>query len=452
MQNQINIIARSVRNIALSSEEAFVKQEKNRIDKSRERFTEAYGRLDRTVISAKGREILNHIRQQQIVTDPLVNKALALGLDNKPGEAAQVLFQEVRPRQAQLLGHLEALLSYQMDEARNAEKEADQSYERTRLLMIICSGGAMVLGALLAFLLTFSITRAINRVAQGLQEGATQLTQASEEVSNASQSMASGASEQAAALEQTSSSLEEMAAMTRQNADNAGHAETLVQDAGRVMDDVKGSIHSLTAAMGQISQASIDTARIIKTIDEIAFQTNLLALNAAVEAARAGEAGSGFAVVAEEVRNLALRAAEAARNTSRLIEDTTARIGEGSKVAEQTAGAFLQMAGSTGRIRELVGEIAGASQEQAEGVNQITVAVGEMNRVTQQVAANAEESASASAELNAQAQQMRDFVQELLRLVAGKGPGGQAEQGPPGGGMRLPPAFINSSGYQESRS
>jgi methyl-accepting chemotaxis protein len=171
--------------------------------------------------------------------------------------------------------------------------------------------------------------------------------------------------------------------------------------------------------MKEITAASEETSKIIKTIDEIAFQTNLLALNAAVEAARAGEAGAGFAVVAEEVRNLAMRAADAAKNTSGLIEGTVKKIKDGSDLVLKANEAFAEVAVNSSKVGELVGEIAAASQEQAQGIDQINKAVTEMDKVTQQTAANAEESASASEEMNAQAEQMKQISLTLVNIIGG---------------------------------
>ena len=176
-------------------------------------------------------------------------------------------------------------------------------------------------------------------------------------------------------------------------------------------------------SMGEISQASEETGKIIKTIDEIAFQTNLLALNAAVEAARAGEAGAGFAVVADEVRNLALRAADAAKNTSNLIEDTVKKVKQGSEIVARTNEAFGKVASGSKKAGQLIGEITAASQEQAQGIGQVSTAIAEMDRVVQQNAANSEESAAASEELNAQAEQLKEFVQQLVAIVGGNANG-----------------------------
>ena len=207
--------------------------------------------------------------------------------------------------------------------------------------------------------------------------------------------------------------------MTRQNAANASEANELRQKVGLMLQEANLTMADQAEAMIEISKASAETQKIIKTIDEIAFQTNLLALNAAVEAARAGEAGAGFAVVADEVRNLAMRAAEAAKQTSALIEGTTVRVQRGSELAGKTSQIFTVAVSSSQKVGELIAEITGATHEQAQGIDQVNKAIGEMDKVVQQNAATAEESASSSKEMNDRAEQMKSYVERLKFLIDG---------------------------------
>ena len=303
--------------------------------------------------------------------------------------------------------------------AKEKEMQTESEAKTAKIIALVCMIGGSVLAVFLGFFLSLSITRPVNRVVSSLSEAAEQVSSASSQVSSASQSLAEGSSEQAASIEETSSSLEEMSSMTKQNADNASAADKLMKESRQMVDKANSSMIELTQSMEDISKASDETSKIIKTIDEIAFQTNLLALNAAVEAARAGEAGAGFAVVANEVRNLAMRAAEAAKNTAGLIEGTVKKVKEGSELVERTNGAFTEVSKSAAKVADLVSEIAAASSEQAQGIDQVNKAVSEMDKVTQQNAANAEESASASEEMNAQAEQMKSIAGELQGIVGG---------------------------------
>lgn len=300
--------------------------------------------------------------------------------------------------------------------------------------------GIIALAIAIALVLVFarSIAKPITVVATGLRDAASQVGAASSQVAASSQTLAQGSSEQAASLEETSASLEEISSMTKQNADNAHQADSLSREAGQIVTKANETVNQLTQSMGEISEASEETSKIIKTIDEIAFQTNLLALNAAVEAARAGEAGAGFAVVADEVRSLAMRAAEAAKNTSELIESTVTRVKNGAGLVNETREAFEHVADSTGKVAELVGEIAAASTEQAQGIDQINQAMADMDKVTQSGAANAEETASASEEMNGQAESMQAFVSDLMAVIDGgkSSQAGMMSAGARGGGKK----------------
>jgi methyl-accepting chemotaxis protein len=278
---------------------------------------------------------------------------------------------------------------------------------------------AMVAGALFSVVLSRSITMPIHRIIGELSDGAEQVANVSNQVAGSSQQLAQGAGEQASNLEETSASLEEMASMTRQNADNAIKTDKLMTETKNLVLDGVNSMKSVSGVIGGIRQSAKEMAKIIKTIDEIAFQTNLLALNAAVEAARAGDAGRGFAVVAEEVRNLARRSTEAARSTASLIEDAQKNAETGVQATAQLAESFNKIQESALKVANLVAEITAGSRQQAQGIGQVNVAVSEMDKVVQQNAANAEESASAAEELSAQAQELHTLVVGLMELVSG---------------------------------
>ncbi len=275
-----------------------------------------------------------------------------------------------------------------------------------------------ILAALVvAYLIIISISRGISPVIQGLTDATDQVASGSSEVATSSQALAAGASEQAASIEEISSAMEEMSSMTKQSAVNAGQADQFMQEAKQVVEKANESMANLSGSIDQISQASQETSRIIKTIDEIAFQTNLLALNAAVEAARAGEAGAGFAVVADEVRSLAMRAAEAAKDTSNLIESIVKQIQESTGLVVMTAEAFAAVNQSSLKVGSLVAEISASAGELSKGIEQVNESIAGIDHVVQQNAASAEESASASEEMSAQSEQMKEYVRALVQIV-----------------------------------
>jgi methyl-accepting chemotaxis protein len=261
-----------------------------------------------------------------------------------------------------------------------------------------------------------SLNTAVNNLDRALLQVAVaveQVNSAAGQISEGSQSLAQGASEQASSLEEVSSSLQEMSSMTKQNAGNAREARSLSDAARGSTDKGVQSMERLSAAINKIKDSSDRTAKIVKTIDEIAFQTNLLALNAAVEAARAGDAGKGFAVVAEEVRNLAMRSAEAAKSTANLIEESVNNAEGGVEINQEVLRNLMEINQQVNKVTEVVSEIAAASEQQSQGVEQINTAIDQMNQVTQQTAANSEESASAAEELSGQAAEMKNMVRSF---------------------------------------
>jgi len=261
------------------------------------------------------------------------------------------------------------------------------------------------------------IKLAVNAAADALDDAMQQVSRAAEQVSSAgqqiasgSQSLAQGASEQGASLEEIAGSLQEMLSLSNRSAESAKDARTRSESARRRVELGQESMQRLSVAIDDISRSADETARIVKTIDEIAFQTNLLALNAAVEAARAGDAGRGFAVVAEEVRSLAIRAAEAAKSTSQLIESSVLKTRDGVSSNAEVRDRLREIDADVTNVTQVVSAIAEKSEQQQEGVRQINQAVDQLNSVTQQAAANAEESAAAAEELAGQSTALNTLV------------------------------------------
>ena len=313
-------------------------------------------------------------------------------------------------------------------EVQEANDNLQTGLARAQTIALITFGISVVALIAILFAITRSIVGPLNNVIRGLTGGSEQVTSASSQVAQSSQQMAQGASEQASSIEEVSASLEEMASMTRQNSDNAEQANNLMGEAGTIVESGTKSMSEMSKAIDDIKSSSVETAKIIKTIDEIAFQTNLLALNAAVEAARAGDAGKGFAVVAEEVRNLAQRSAEAAKNTSELIEGSQQNADRGVQVTAQVAEALDKIQESAAKVAQIIGEVSTASREQSQGIDQVNTAVSQMDQITQSNAANSEEAASASEELSAQANELSEMVYVLAGVVGGSKTNGNGNE------------------------
>ena len=246
-----------------------------------------------------------------------------------------------------------------------------------------------------------------------IREAANQVSSGSDQVSSGAQALAQGATEQASSVEELSASISEISSQVKQTADNSSKASSMSNDATNAITSSNEQMQKLMMAMDNINTKSSEISKIIKTIEDIAFQTNILALNAAVEAARAGAAGKGFAVVADEVRNLAGKSAEAAKNTTALIEDTVSSVEEGVKLAKITAKDLLGAVDSVKQTTDIISGITIASNEQASSIAQVTIGVDQISAVVQTNSATSEESAAASEELSSQASLLNELVSKF---------------------------------------
>lgn len=361
----------------------------------------------------------------QVILNPytLMMKAQKLVVDQlllgNPGIAYEQFLSDYIPQYEAVLKEVQSLAGSVQSSAK-AEMDIHERRARSQTVWSFGSIGVALAGLILfGGRLKRSIAQRLQRVATDLGTTTETLAASASQISSASQSLASGAHEQATSLEEASASLEEMSAMTERNSAHAQQAKELASQARVAADTGANAMHGMTAAMADIKSASDNIAKILRTIDEIAFQTNLLALNAAVEAARAGEVGSGFAVVADEVRSLAQRSAQAARETDSKIKDAIGKTEQGVLIANHVAKTLADIAERVRQVDELVGQVSQASQEQSRGIQQINIAVTQMEKGTQSTAATSEEGAASAEELNTQAELLKQTVVGLLQMVGG---------------------------------
>jgi methyl-accepting chemotaxis protein len=381
-------------------------------------LTETYAAYDKTISTDEDRALFATLdKPRAAYRVARAEKFLPLSrLDDRAGAMA-VFASDVEPAFKHYQDVLSELIALNRRNGDVSSAAVDRGVAMTQAVLSIGLLIAVLIGAGAAWLIIRAVNKALGSVVSELSEGARQVTSAAGQVATSSQSLSQGATEQAASLEETSASMEEMASMTRQNAANSQTAANLMSEVESKVKSSNQALGDMVASMASIQESSQQVAKIIKTIDEIAFQTNILALNAAVEAARAGEAGMGFAVVADEVRNLAQRSAQAARDTATLIEESIAKADSGNAKVEVVASAISGITESVTRVKGIVEEVSQASKQQSQGIDQVSQAISQMEKVTQTTAATAEESAAASEELSAQAEGSIQVVGRLEALV-----------------------------------
>jgi len=349
-------------------------------------------------------------------------------------KAMATLDKEVATCQQQVETQLRALSEHFFDVSQGAGKATQALIVKSSRISTLTSGG-LVLGTVLFMGIALagarSVLRRMHVTSKALEDASDIVKKNALVLTSSSQSLAEGASEQAASLEETGASLEEMSSMTKRNAESARTAKELSNQTRAAADTGAADMEEMKQAMDAIKASSDGISKIIKTIDEIAFQTNILALNAAVEAARAGEAGMGFAVVAEEVRNLAQRSAQSAKETAGKIEEAIQKSEHGVLISGKVARSLGEIVVKARQVDTLVAEIASASQEQNQGIGQVNTAISQMDKVTQANAANAEETAAAAEQLNSQAVHLNEAVQDLHLLVGNETAQAGAPVAPP---------------------
>jgi methyl-accepting chemotaxis protein len=410
------------------------------------RLDELMSAYEKTITTAQDRENFDRIapaeaRIRQIRDVQLMPLSRAL----KTAEAEAVVKSTLEPAMEAELEAVRTVVDFNKQGGDDASRLIQSAVSMAKSGVLITLTLALLVSVAVAAVIVRGTSAVLTAVVSELTAGATQVATAAEQVATSAQSLSTGATTQAAALEETSASMEEMASMTRHNAQHSRDGAQLMSEVDQRVRDSNRALAAMVGSMQDIRDSSSKVSKIIKTIDEIAFQTNILALNAAVEAARAGESGMGFAVVADEVRNLAHRSAQAARDTSALIEESIAHAQDGVQRVEEVSSAFESIAGSVSTAKKLVDEVSVASQQQTQGIDQVSKAIAQLEQLTQQTAANSEESAAASEELSAQAETTMAVVSRLQALVGSQDTHGRAVDAASGD-----PATMSGGGWEQA--
>ncbi len=420
ISDSLQQIMLSIHALILFKDPDGIRREAEKIQDARAQYSAAYNELKSTTMSSgKALTLRDQIIKDIAVAKPINDKLLALVQSHQDSEAQELLRLEASPATRQVLSTSADFIKEQNDAINTYNLAAKKNTQISFNILLILGLTAVALGILIAYAITRSITLPVNIIASSLSDSASQVAAASGQLAASSQQLSEGCSEQASSVEETSATLQETTSMVLQN---NGNTQQAVELSGLTRDAAQKGHQEMQEMMNSIKEiknSSDQAAKIVKMIDDIAFQTNILSLNAAVEAARAGEAGVGFAVVAEEVRNLAQKSAQAAKDTAAIIETNIGLSTQGVLISEKVKNDLDEITLQTKKVSELMQEISAAGSEQSQGIGQVNQAIIQIETVTERNAANAEQTASASEELNAQAENLSEIVQQLSELVNG---------------------------------